>query len=133
MGVPLLILSFAIYNLVAFLEAPFSWTDEIWHFRMKSEGEWGLTAGDILVAGSILILLIEIVRSGRARRGMMDHILSIMLLLGMLAEFVLVKEASTTTFFLLLIVSFVDAVGGLAIGAKRPREVDATVPETIDG
>ena len=133
MGVPLLILSFAIYNLLAFLEAPFSWTDEVAHFRMKSDGEWGLTAGDALVAGTILILLVEIIRAARAGRSIVDHILATALFLGMLAEFVLVKEAASTTFFFLLIISFVDVVGGYAFGVRRrPHKVIPAAQETVD-
>jgi hypothetical protein len=132
MGVPLLILSFAVYNLLAFLEAPFSWTDEIAHFRMKSEGDWGLTAGDALVAGTILILLVEAIRSGRTGRSIMDHILATALFVAMLAEFVLVKEASSTTFFFLLIISFVDVVSGYAFGVRRRlRKVAPVAPETV--
>ena len=37
----------------------------------------------------------------------------------MLAEFVLMKEAASTTFFFLLIISFVDVVGGYAFGVRR--------------
>ena len=133
MGVPLLILSFAIYNLLAFLEAPFSWTDEVAHFRMKSEGEWALTAGDALVAGTILILLVEIIRSARAGRSIVDHILATALFLVMLAEFLLMKEAASTTFFFLLIISFVDVVGGYAFGVRRRlRKVIPAAQGTVD-
>ena len=119
MGVPLLIISLAIYNIFVFLMPGFVWTDEIAHFRMKSEGEWGLTAGDLMVAGSILILAVEMVRAGRGGRSIVDHILSTLLFVGMMAEFVLVKEAASTTFFLLLLISFVDVTGGFAMGIRR--------------
>jgi hypothetical protein len=119
MGVPLLIISLAIYNILVFLMPGFVWTDEIAHFRMKSEGEWGLTAGDIMVAGSILILAVEMVRAGRGGRSIVDHILSTLLFVGMMAEFVLVKEAAATTFFLLLLISFVDVTGGFATGIRK--------------
>ena len=121
MGVPLLIISLAIYNILVFLMPGFVWTDEIAHFRMKSEGEWGLTAGDIMVAGSILILGVEMVRAGRGGRSIVDHILSTLLFVGMMAEFVLVKEAATTTFFLLILISFVDVTGGFATGIRKAR------------
>jgi hypothetical protein len=119
MGVPLLIISLAIYNIFVFLMPGFVWTDEIAHFRMKSEGEWGLTAGDLMVAGSILILAVEMVRAGRGGRSIVDHILSTLLFVGMMAEFVLVKEAASTTFFLLVLISFVDVTGGFATGIRK--------------
>jgi|SRR6516165_1829509 hypothetical protein len=119
MGVPLLILSFAIYNILAFLMPGFVWTDEIAHFRMKSEGEWGLTASDIMVAVSILILAVEMMRAGRAGRSIVDHILAMLLFVGMMAEFLLVKEAASTTFFFLLLIGFVDVTGGFAMGIRK--------------
>jgi len=121
MGVPLLIIPLAIYIILAFLMPGFVWTDEIAHFRMKSEGEWGLTWGDVMVAGSILILAVEMMRAGRAGRSIVDHILSTLLFAGMMALFLLVREAASTTFFLLLLISFVDVTGGFAMGIRRVR------------
>ena len=66
-GVPLLIIPFAIYNIVVFLMPGLSFDREIWHFRMASEGEWGIAGGDLMVAGSIFILLIELVKAARTR------------------------------------------------------------------
>ena len=91
-----------------------------------------LTAGDALAAGTILILLVEAIRSGRTGRSIMDHILATALFVAMLAEFVLVKEASSTTFFFLLIISFVDVVSGYAFGVRRRlRKVAPVAPETV--
>jgi hypothetical protein len=127
MGVPLLIIPLAIYNILVFLMPGFVWTDEIAHFRMKSEGEWGLTAGDIMVAGSILILAVEMMRAGRAGRSIVDHILSTLLFVVMMAEFLLVREAASTTFFLLLLISFVDVTGGFAMGVRRAHRAAPSV------
>jgi hypothetical protein len=126
MGVPLLIIPLAIYNILAFLIPGFVWTDEVAHFRMKSEGEWGVTSGDIMVAGSILILAVEMMRAGRAGRSIVDHMLSTLVFIGMMVEFVLVKEAASTTFFLLLLISFVDVTGGFAMGVRRSHRGTAT-------
>ena len=95
LGVPLLIFSFAIYNMLVFLTPGFSLNKELWHFQLASGGEWGLTAGDILVAASILILFVEMVKSARmTRRTVVDHLLSMLLLIGMLVEFLMVKEVA---------------------------------------
>jgi hypothetical protein len=53
-------------------------------------------------------------------------VLSLVLFLGMLVEFILVKQASTATFFLLLVVSFIDVLGGFAV-TLRSAERDLTV------
>ena len=54
------------------------------------------------------------------------HALSLILFLGMLVEFLLVKQAATATFFLLLVVSFIDVLGGFAV-TLRSAQRDLTV------
>jgi hypothetical protein len=129
LGVPLLIFPFAIYNILVFLMPGFSWNGEFWHFRMTSGGEWGITAGDLMIAGSIVILLIEVLKAARmSRRTIIDHLLSMMLFVGMLVEFLMVRQVASTTFFLLLVISFVDVAGGFAVSiraAQRDISVDA--------
>jgi hypothetical protein len=133
LGVPLLIFPFAIYNILVFLMPSFAWNNELWHFRMMSEGEWGITAGDLMIAGSIVILLIEMVKSARlSRRSFVDHLLSMILFVGMLVEFLMVKQVASTTFFLLLVISFVDVAGGFAVSLRAAqRDVSVEGVENV--
>jgi len=129
LGVPLLIFPFAIYNILIFLMPGFSLTRELWRFQLGSGGEWGLTGGDVMVAASILILLIEMMKSARlTRRSVVDHLLSLLLFIGMLVEFLMVKEVASTTFFLLLVISFVDVAGGFTVSVRAARR-NVTVSE----
>jgi len=129
LGVPLLIIPFALYNIFAFLMPGFSWSNEIWHFRMVSGGEWGLTASDVIVAASVGVLLIEMLKSARmSARSVVDHLLSIALFVGMLVEFMMVKQVASTTFFLLLVISFVDVAGGFVVRSRAVSH-DVTVNE----
>ena len=122
LGVPLLIFPFAIYNILVFLMPTFAWTGELWHFRMMSGGEWGITPDDIMIAGSIVILLIEMLKAARmSRRTIVDHLLSMILFVGMLVEFLMVKQVASTTFFLLLVISFVDVAGGFAVSRRAAQ------------
>jgi hypothetical protein len=60
-----------------------------------------------------------------------DHGLSLVLFLGMLVEFILVRQAATATFFLLLVVGFIDVLGGFAVtlrSAQRDLTVEGSVP-----
>src|SRR3977135_600205 len=122
LGVPLLIFPFAIYNILVFLMPGFAWNGELAHFRMMSGGEWGITPGDIMIAGSIVILLIEMLKAARlSRRSVVDHLLSMILFVGMMVEFLMVKEVASTTFFLLLVISFVDVAGGFAVSVRASQ------------
>ncbi len=121
-GFPLLVISFAIYNMIAFLLPGISWTHDMATFHMVSGAAWALTPGDMLITVSVLILFVEMLKSTRmSTRTIIDHLLSTVLFVGMLIEFLLVKQAATGTFFLLLVISFVDVVGGFTITIRTAQ------------
>jgi hypothetical protein len=51
----------------------------------------------------------------------MDHLLSMILFVGMLVEFIMVKEAATSTFFILLALSFVDVIAGFSVSIRTAQ------------
>jgi hypothetical protein len=125
-GFPLLVVPFAIYNMIAFLLPGVEWSHAIASIRVMSGADWSLTPGALLVTGAILVLFFEIVKSRRlAARSIIDHLLSALLFGAMVAEFLLVRQAASDTFFLLVVVSFVDVAGGFAIRATpRPMPIE---------
>jgi hypothetical protein len=128
LGFPLLLISFAIYNIVAFilLLPDTIWTAQAVAITMTSGQIWILTWEDILIAGSLLLLWVEIIKSTRiGMRGVMEHVLSMLLFIAMLIEFLLVKRAGTSTFFLLLVISLIDVLAGFIIGMRSAgRQVE---------
>src|SRR5471032_2850691 len=108
-GFPLLLIPFAIYNIIAFLMPGVSWIGTLTTVHMVSGGDWTMSAGDMLITLAFLLLLGEMMKSTRIGiRTVIDHGLSLILFLGMMVEFLLVRQAATATFFLLLVVSFID-------------------------
>ena len=132
LGFPLLLVPFAIYNIVAFLMPGVSWTGALATVHVVSGGEWTMSAGDMLITLAILLLFGEMMKSTRISiRTVVDHALSLILFLGMLVEFLLVKQAASTTFFLLLVISFIDVLGGFAVTlrtAQRDLTVEGNLP-----
>ncbi len=127
LGFPLLLIPFAIYNIIAFLMPGVTWTGVVATVHMVSGADWTMSAGDILIALAIVLLCGEVMKSTRIGiRTVVDHALSLILFLGMLVEFILVKQAATATFFLLLVVSFIDVLGGFAV-TLRSAQRDLTV------
>jgi hypothetical protein len=121
-GFPLLVIPFAIYNMIAFLLPGIAWTDTVASIHLISGQDWLLTAEDILLTLSILLLGIEVVKATRVgARGIIDHVLSLLLFILMLVEFLLVARAGTSTFFILMVISLVDAVGGFIITARTAQ------------
>jgi hypothetical protein len=132
LGFPLLLVPFAIYNIVAFI---FSLPDDFWTTRattvhMMSGQDWVVTWEDLLIALAILLLWVEIIKATRiGMRSVMDHILAMALFIGMLVEFLLVKQAGTSTFFLLMMLALVDVLAGFIIGMRAGRrQVEVDVP-----
>ena len=130
-GFPLLLIPFAIYNIVAFMMPGVSWTAPLTRVQMASGGEWTMTAGDMLIAFTVVMLFFEVLKSTRIGiRTIIDHALSMLVLIAIVVEFILVRQASTSTFFLLLVVSFIDVLGGFAV-TLRTSQRDLTV-EGVD-
>jgi len=132
LGFPLLLIPFAVYNIVAFIFfLPTDiWTTQAIAIPMTSGQLWKLTWEDIILAVSILLLCVEVIKSTRIGvRSIIDHVLSMVLFVAMLVEFLLVKAAGTSTFFLLLVISLVDVLAGFIVGIRSSqRQVEVDTP-----
>ncbi len=68
-GIPLLVIPFAIYNIIEFLmpgDSPGAfWASVVLRLRLASGADWALTAGDLMITASLLILFIELVKASR--------------------------------------------------------------------
>jgi hypothetical protein len=133
LGFPLLLVPFAIYNMIAFLTPGVSWTAAAATVHMMSGVDWVLSFEDLLIAFSIFLLWIEIIKSTRlGSRSVMDHILAMALFIAMLVEFLLVKQAGTSTFFLLMIIALVDVLSGFIVGMRSAqRQVEIEGPAQV--
>lgn len=121
-GFPLLLIPLAIYNIVVFLMPGVSFTAAIATVRLLSGAEWSLTFGDLLLALSLLLLLFEVVKAARpGAKYLTDHLLSLFVFSGALAEFLLLSPFGTSTFFLLTLLMAVDFLAGAA-SALRHRK-----------
>ncbi len=131
LGFPLLLVPFAIYNIIAFLTPGVAWTSPVTTVHMMSGQDWVLTWEDVLIAFGIFLLWIEIIKSTRVgMRSVMDHILAMALFIVMLVEFLLVPQAGTSAFFLLMVLALVDVLAGFIIGMRSGRrQVEIDGPE----
>jgi hypothetical protein len=134
-GFPLLVVPFAIYNIIAFLMPGLAWTASVATIHLISGQDWTVTAEDILLAFSILLLAVEVIKATRMGiRGLMDHVLSMILFIIMLVEFLLVARAGTSTFFILMVISLVDVMAGFIITARtaqRDIQIERDVAPTV--
>ena len=131
-GFPLLVIPFAIYNMIAFLTPGLGWTASVVTIHLISGQDWTVTPEDIILALSIMLLGVEVIKATRMGiRGLMDHVLSMVLFIVMLVEFLLVARAGTSVFFLLMVISLVDTLAGFIITARtaqRDIQIERDVP-----
>jgi hypothetical protein len=134
-GFPLLVVPFAIYNIIAFLMPGLTWTASVATIHLISGQDWTVTAEDILLAFAILLLAVEVIKATRMGiRGLMDHVLSMILFIIMLVEFLLVARAGTSTFFILMVISLVDVMAGFIITARtaqRDIQIERDIAPTV--
>jgi hypothetical protein len=132
LGFPLLLVPFAIYNIIAFLTPGVGWTTPVTTVHMMSGQDWVLTWEDMLLAFAIFLLAVEIIKSTRmGMRSIVDHVLAMALFIVMLVEFLLVQRAGTSTFFLLTMIGLVDVLVGFIVSIRSSqRQVEIETERT---
>ncbi|HET9904365.1 MAG TPA: hypothetical protein VFQ27_11765 [Xanthobacteraceae bacterium] len=120
-GFPLLIIPLAIYNIVAFL-MPVEWTSPLFSISMMSGGQWTVTFSDLLLALGLLFLFLEIFKATRhGTRAIVDHLLSTLVFIAALIEFLLVDRAASSTFALLMAMCLVDMAAGFSVSIRTAQ------------
>jgi hypothetical protein len=126
-GFPLLLIPLAIYNIIAFLMRDVSFAAPLITVPLTSGTAWPVTLSDVLLALGILLLLCEVIKGARpGAKYLTDHLLSLLVVCGAGAEFVLLPQFGTSTYFLLALLALVDFLSGIALRARR-----GTVPATV--
>ncbi|MBF0679085.1 MAG: hypothetical protein IR164_09125 [Devosia sp.] len=117
--VPLLVIPLVLYNLIVFLffgGNPANWIFGLFSLPMPSGMPWAITAGDLLLVLGIVLLFFEVLKStGTARNSIIEHMLSMVVFVVFLVEFLLVGAASSSVFFLLMVMSLIDVVAGFTV------------------
>ena len=125
LSIPWLIISVAIYNLVAFTSSDIQQTlnsEILPPLTLLSEGVWTFTVSDLLLLVTLILLFVEILKATRISTvSLLDHALSTLLFIVCLIEFLIVKSAATSTFFLIMVITLIDVVAGFSITLRAAR------------
>lgn len=133
-ALPLLALPVLLYNLLALTiaggfrgaGAADRLSARLFSIPMASHAAWAVSLGDLLLAGSLVVLFVELLKSTTSRQvAIVNHSLTMVLFIGCLVEFLLFPAFATSTFFLLALMVLLDVLAGfiVTIVASR-REVD---------
>jgi hypothetical protein len=127
-GFPLLLIPLAIYNIIAFLMRDVSFAAPLVTLPLPSGIAWPVSLSDVLLTLGILLLLLEVVKGARpGAKFLTDHLLSLLVLCGAGAEFALLPQFGTSTFFLLTALAMADFLAGIALRARRGTAPAASV------
>lgn len=131
LSIPWLIISIILYNMIAFSSSwPATGTggvnvfnEPLVSFDLISGSTWALTVGDLVTIITLLLLFVELIKATRTGgSSIVDHAFSMILFMICLIEFLVVRQAATSVFFFILIVTLIDVVAGFSItirGARR--------------
>lgn len=125
---PFTILTLIAFNIVILVSDPGVWREDMFEVTLFSDVIWRLTNGDLMVTVGLLILLAEVVRATTIHtKAITNHLVSVVVLLIYAVEFVVVKEAGNSTFFILTMIALVDVLAGIVVTirlATRDFSVD---------
>src|SRR3954471_6369405 len=119
-GFPLLLIPLAICNIIVFLMPGVAFATPLFTLTLISGTAWPVTLSDLLIALGIVLLMFEVIKGARpGAKYFMDHLLSLVVFAAAAAEFVMLPQFGTSTYFLLTTLALVDFLCGIALRARR--------------
>ena len=126
---PFLLLSVIAYNVIVFATGtPFETV--LFQIPMISGAVWNFTLGDMLIAATLFLLFVEILKATRTGgNSLVDHALSTVVFIACLIEFLVVPEAATSLFFFITLITLIDVVAGFSVTIRAARRDFAVGPQ----
>ena len=121
---PLLVIPLILFNVALFGltggDDPFART--LFTVEMMSGGTWAMRWADLLIVVALLLLFVEIMKSTRVGAvSIVDHLLSTVVFIAFLVEFLMVAGASTSLFFTLMLIALIDVMAGFSVSIRTAR------------
>ena len=121
-AIPLMIVPLIVYNLVmiGLIGGGIAGlSSTITSLLMMSGATWTMSLGDLLIVVSLLLLFIEVLKATRTGSwSVIDHMLSMFVFVAFLVEFLLVRDAATHVFFILMVIALVDVIAGFSVAIR---------------
>jgi hypothetical protein len=131
-AIPLTFLVFVLYNVIVLFSgssageangaagATALLSSEIVGIPMMSPGTvWSFTWGDLILTITLFVLFAEILKATyTSTSSLVDHGLSMLVFIAALVEFIVVPQAATSVFFLVLVALLIDVIAGFTIGIR---------------
>jgi hypothetical protein len=100
----------------------------LFNLTLPSSAAWTFLVSDLFLVIGLFLLYLEILKSTRTGRGqIIEHIVSMVVFVGCLLMFLLVRQTGTTTFLLITAMAAIDVVAGFTVSivaARRDMEIE---------
>jgi hypothetical protein len=118
---PLMAIALIVYNGIVFGLGgdALTWQNGLFSVNMVSGATWSFSLGDLMITIGLFLLFVEILKATRiGSLSIIDHLLSTVVLIIFLIEFLLVPAASTSVFFALMIMTLIDVMAGFSVSIR---------------
>lgn len=130
-SVPLFTLVWILYNVVAVAGSAETLQHTLVGFTLISGANWTINVGELLIIIGLIVLFIEVFKSTRTSTAqVLDHILSTLMFVVFLVQFITVADAGTSVFFILTVMALMDVIAGFSVtifAARRDLAVGGEV------
>ena len=110
-----------VYNIVVYLTG-FTMDSTILEVKLVSGTTWIISLGDVLLMVALLLLFLELVNSTKTGTStIINHSLSMLVLLVGLVEFVVLPPFGTSVFFLIVVLALLDVIAGFTVTITAAR------------
>ncbi len=131
-ALPLLVIPVAIYALVVLFGViggaetavgAAALRDSLFSMPMASGARWDVGVGDLILFLSLILLFFELLKSTSSQKvAIVNHALSMILLVVCLVMFLLIKGFATSTFFLIMTMVMLDVLAGFIVTIISARK-----------
>ena len=121
--IPLMVIPFILYNLAMLGLMGGGGIPSLQHdvivLSMLSGAIWSMALGDLFIVVALIVLFFEILKATLNGSGnLINHMLSMLVFIAFLVEFLLVQDAATQVFFILMTIALIDVIGGFAVSIR---------------
>ena len=122
-AIPLTIIPLIVFNALGFALGGAPWGNVLFTIPLISGVAWSITISDLMLLLGLAMLFFETLRSAQAPNAanIANHIISTILLIVYIVEFIVVPVAGGSLFFLLTVIALFDVVAGFTISIKTAQ------------
>jgi hypothetical protein len=133
-AVPLTIIPLILFNVIGYAVVGDPWVNVLFSLPLMSGLHWNVTLSDLMVLLALVLLFFETLRSARPAltSTITNHIVSTIVLIVYIVEFIVVPVAASSLFFILTAIALFDVVAGFTISIKTAQR-DISFGAGVDG